>query len=183
MGSSWGEPGRRIDPEPFLRIGQLAGDERYEFGQLTDGLLLSDGKIAVSDILAHQVRVFDSKGSHVSTFGQEGEGPGEFRSVVGVWEYRGDSIAAFDQRLYRTSVFSRSSGRARTIRNAMDGNFVVFGLLRDGPFLLYNPGEARHLPAGQQWDSTDVVSMDLSGVTADTLIRLPLIERLIGPGV
>jgi hypothetical protein len=179
---TWGVSERRINPDPLVRIGQLEGDERYEFGQLTDGIFLSDGQIAVSDILAHQVRVFDSSGRHVNTFGREGEGPGAFRSVGHIWEYRGDSIAAFDQRLYRTNVFSRSSGRARTIGNPMEGNFVVFGLLSAGRFLLLNPGQPRYLPPGQQWDSTDVVSVDLSGGSVDTIIRLPLIERLIGPG-
>ena len=180
---TWGEDGRRIDPEPSLRIGQVEGEEPYEFGQLWDGVLLADGQMAVSDGQAREVRVFDSAGRHVNTLGQAGDGPGEFRNLGTVFEYRGDSIAAFDGRLYRTSVFSRSSGLARTVQNRVEGNFGVFGFLRHGPFLLFNPGQYRpELPQGLQWDSTDVVAMDLSGDSSKIVTRLPILERLIGPG-
>ena len=182
LSPTWGEDGRRIDPEPFLRIGEVEGEEPYQFGQLWGGVLLADGHIVASDGLAMELRVFDSTGRHVNTFGQAGAGPGEFRSLGFVSEYRGDSIAAFDRRLHRTSVFSRSSGLARTVQNQVEGNFVVFGFLRDGPFLLFNPGQFRpELQQGLHWDSTDVVAMDLSGRTSEVVIRLPVLERLIGP--
>ena len=119
----------------------------------------------------------------MNTYGGAGDGPGEFRSPVGVFEYRGDSLAAFDQRLRRTTIFDRSSGLSRTVQNQVEGNFVVFGLVEDGPFLLYNPGQYRpELLPGLQWDSTDVVAMNRADGSYEVVARLPVYQRLIGPG-
>lgn len=179
---TWGEAGRRIYPEPILRIGQVEGEEPYEFGRLTDGVLLTDGHIAVSDGLANQVRIFDSTGRHQSTLGQAGDGPGEFRRLSSVWEYGGDSIATFDYRLQRTSVFSRTSGLSRTVQNPLQANFTVLGFLRDGPFILVGGGSSRsEAPPGTRWDSTDVVALDLSGSSSEVIIRLPVRELYYGP--
>jgi hypothetical protein len=179
---AWGGAGTRIEPEPFLRIGQREGEEPYQFGFISGLVLLADGRIAVSDHLAKEGRVFDSTGRHMSTLGGEGEGPGEFRSLIGIWAYRSDSIAAFDQRLYRTTVLSLKTGQGRIVPNPVEGNFVVFGLLRNGPFLLFNPGQRRDLAPGLQWDSTDVVAMTLAGDSSEVVTRLAVLERMIGPG-
>jgi hypothetical protein len=50
-------------PEVFGRIGGLIGD--------------AQGRIFVIDVQASEVRVFDSAGGHLFTFGREGAGPGE----------------------------------------------------------------------------------------------------------
>ncbi len=178
---AWGDEGARIDPEPSLRIGR-EGEGPSQFGRLTGGVFLADGQIAVMDALAKEVRVFDSAGRHLRTFGGDGDGPGEFRRIAGLFRYPGDSLAAFDQGLYRTTIFSRSPGLLRSIPNQVEGNFVVFGLIGDGPFVLYNPGQYRpELPQGLQWDSTDIVAMDRSDGSSEVLIRLPVLERMIGP--
>lgn len=179
---AWSGAGRRIEPEPLLRIGQREGEEPYELGRISGLVLLARGRIAVSDHLANEIRVFDSAGRHVRTLGREGEGPGEFRSLIGIWAYRGDSIAAFDQRLYRTTVLSLETGLGRIVSNPVEGNFVVFGLLRNGPFLLFNPGQRRDLAPGLQWDSTDVVATTLAGDSSKVVTRLQVLERMIGPG-
>ena len=179
---TWGAAGRQIDPEPTLRIGQVEGEEAYEFGSLRDGALLTNGHIAVSDGLANQVRIFDSAGRHLSTLGKAGDGPGEFRGLSSIWEYRGDSIAAFDGRLQRTSVFSRSSGLFRTVQNPSRAGFAVLGLVRDGPFILVGRGLSRSESLqGTGWDSAEVVALDLSGSSSEVILRLPVNEVYYAP--
>lgn len=179
----WEGEGLRIDPAPFLRVGQRHGDPAYQFGSVRHALLLSDGHIAVTDVQAKQIRLFDAEGRHVKTFGGDGEGPGEFRIVIRAYEYSDDSLAAFDHRLRRVTVFSRSTGGARTLRTPTEENFQVFGLSRGGPFYLYNPGQFRpELQPGRQWDSTGIVAMNASDGSSQVVSRLPVIERLIGPG-
>lgn len=174
---AWGKDGRRIDPSPLLRIGRQDGTEAYQFGSVRHAQLLADGGVAVAAGLAKEIRIFDGAGEHVRTSGRAGDGPGEFQTLAGLWTYRGDSIAAFDQRLYRTTVLPVSSEPGRMLGNPFQGNFVVFGLLEDGPFLFYNPGERlRDPPEGLHWDSTDVMAMNLRGDSSWTVARLPARE-------
>jgi len=179
---AWGPNGRWIDPVPSLRIGQEA-EGPYQFGALWTGLLLEDGRVVVAEGLAQELRVFDSAGRHLKTLGGRGSGPGEFRSLVNVFDYGDDSIAAFDQRLYRTTVFSLSSGDSRALENPIPGNYQLFGVLEDGPFLLFNPGQYNpDLHQGLQWDSTDIVAMHRFDGSSEVIARLPVLERMIGPG-
>lgn len=179
---AWGEPGRRIEPEPFLRIGEADAEGPYQFGRLVDAALLSDGHIAVADIQAGEVRIFDDRGRHVTTLGRKGGGPGEFGLLNFVAEYPGDSIAAFDQRLDRTTIFPRAPGEPRTLLNPVQGNFMAFGLLGNGSILLYSPGEFRpgRLP-GLQWDSSDVVLVHAADGSSDVVARLPVREQVFLP--
>ena len=48
----------------------------------------------------------EGDGAHVWTSGQEGEGPGDFRSITGLYLLPGDSIGVFDTGLVRYSVMS-----------------------------------------------------------------------------
>lgn len=177
---AWGEAG--VEEEPLLRIGREE-EGPYQFGSIRFARFLDGGRIVVADGQANEVRVFDEEGTHLGTFGGSGEAPGEFGNIAALFDYRGDSLVVFDQRNYRTTVYSPSSGGFRTIRNEIPGNFVVFGRVPDGSFLLFNPGQFNpDLEPGLQWDSTDVVVMDPEGGASRTVARLPVFQRLIGPG-
>lgn len=62
-----------------LAIGQEDGDEPYTFGRISGVEMDAAGRIYVLDNQAAEVRVFDTAGRHVETFGQRGEGPGELQ--------------------------------------------------------------------------------------------------------
>ena len=64
-----------------------------------------DGRYYVPDTGDNRIVVFDGDGEYVFSFGREGEGPGEFRSLQGV-EIVNDRIITFDTRLSRSAVFS-----------------------------------------------------------------------------
>lgn len=74
-----GEPSRiptreaRID----LTIGAADGDGPEVFGRIGGLLELSDGRILVADMLAHEIRVFAPSGDFLFRFGREGQGPGD----------------------------------------------------------------------------------------------------------
>jgi hypothetical protein len=179
---SWGDEPLRIEPVPVLRIGD-GGAAPYQFGAIGGAALLPDGRIAVADRQASEVRVFDRDGAHVQTFGRPGEGPGEFRLMGDVRAVAGDSIAVFDQRLRRTVIFSLADGGSRAISNQVEGNYQLFGILGDGKFVLHNPGQGRRSYEGQglMWDSTDVVVMDPGDGGSRVVARLPSRQLLIGP--
>jgi len=60
-----------------LRIGTVAGEPEYQFGQLAFLDVSHDGRIFVTDAQAQEVRVYDSQGIHLATVGGPGGGPGE----------------------------------------------------------------------------------------------------------
>lgn len=169
---------RTIEPEPMLRIGGEEGP--YLFGALYRTVLMPDGGIAAAEGMSREVRLFDRAGNHVRTFGGAGSGPGEFQVVTGLFEHAGDSIAAYDQQARRATVFPIGGGVPRVVRTDDDQNLDLFGRLRDGSWLAYNPGQYRRgRPQGLQWDTTDIVAIDPADGSVRVIARLPGRERLI----
>lgn len=66
--------------ERDLSIGMVDGPPEYEFGRVQDVAVGKNGSIYVLDQQAAQIRVFDSEGSHLFSFGRAGRGPGELSS-------------------------------------------------------------------------------------------------------
>ena len=64
--------GWEIGPEPVVNIGSADGEDPYLFHRVWDMATLSDGRIAVADARAQEVRVFDTAGVHVATWGGRG---------------------------------------------------------------------------------------------------------------
>jgi hypothetical protein len=60
-----------------LRIGTVAGQPEYQFGQLTYLDVAEDGTIYVMDMQARAVRAYDAQGTYLRTVGRPGSGPGE----------------------------------------------------------------------------------------------------------
>jgi hypothetical protein len=80
---------------PELRIGVVEGDSAYQFHSISHAARLSDGRIIVIDG-GTEIRWFSPDGTHRSTLGRRGEGPGEFRSIQSVVITPDDSVIAHD---------------------------------------------------------------------------------------
>lgn len=177
---AWADATQRIEPQPELRIGREE-DGPYQFAFVPFATLLDDGRIVVAELTAQELRIFDDAGRHLRTLGGSGEGPGEFAGLAGAYAYRGDSIAAVDQRLRRTTIFPPADGAPRTITHAFEGNYTGFGLIADSLLLLYSPGGSYRpdLEPGLQWVHTDILAMSLADGSAQSIARLPDRERLV----
>ncbi len=104
-----------VGDAPSLRIGVLEGPEAEQFSLVRDSYRLPDGRIAVADMRAGEVRFFWPDGTHETTWGRSGEGPGEFRGPTRIVPWDGDSLAVWDDPLRRLSVFDASGSFARSI--------------------------------------------------------------------
>lgn len=104
-----------VGPTPRVNIGGLDGDEAYQLFRVRDAIRLDDGRIAVANSGSGEVRVFDSNGEHLSNWGGDGEGPGEFRNPWRVAQWPGDSVGVWDRRLRRVTVFDSGGSLGRTI--------------------------------------------------------------------
>jgi len=116
------------------RIGVTQGDPDYQFSEVNSALLLPGDTAVVADRAEETLRFFDPRGRLVRTVGGPGEGPGEFRALVGISLWK-DSIFAYDFLMARISVFDAAGSLRRTfsIRFDDDGPLQrVLGVIEPG---------------------------------------------------
>ena len=133
----------RIGPEPTVSIGERAGEEPYMLYFPTSFFRFPDGRIVVANRGTEEVRVFDSLGTHVATWGGEGDGPAEFETLGDVAPWVGDSILAWDFGDYGISIFDS------------DGNYVRSFFLQSGT----DPPRRGPRPVAARADGT-ILSID-----------------------
>jgi len=102
-----------IVAEEVFRIGVVEGGGPTSFGHIRSIAVLPDGRFAVADAQAEEVRLFGNGGQHLRTFGGEGEGPGELKGMQGVYVQEG-TLRVAEQGNARLSVFNPDSGLVRT---------------------------------------------------------------------
>lgn len=96
--------------EEELRVGDVEGGSVASFGMIRSIAVLSDGRLAVADRQAEEVRVFDGEGRHLRTFGGEGGGPGELKGMQGVFVDHQGMLRVAEQANARLSVFDPDTG-------------------------------------------------------------------------
>lgn len=101
--------------EPVLEIGVLEGDDELVFGALESVVRLPDGSIAVSDGGATRISIFTSDGDFVRSWGREGDGPGEFRSLSRIYPLGTDSLMAAERFSGRLTVFDLEGEMGRLV--------------------------------------------------------------------
>lgn len=103
----------RIEPTPIVEVGGADGVGPEMFSHIWGAARLPNGDIIVSDEPAQELRVFDSQGRHVRTFGRRGRGPGEFDQIRGI-VIRRDTIYAMDD-TQGTAVFTLDGTLVRQV--------------------------------------------------------------------
>ena len=127
----------RIGSEPAVSIGEVFGDEAYLLHQVSDAVILPDGRVVVANTGLNELRVYDAAGVHLATWGRKGEGPGEFLNLVGVDVWPGDSVVAWDSRNRAISVFDSGGtfGRSFVLESETNRPLEPRFAFSDGSFL------------------------------------------------
>lgn len=99
-----------------LSIGEAEGDENYMFGQSIAVNTDKDGKFYVSDLANHRIMKYDPKGMFLLSFGRDGQGPGEFRSLSVVRFDKKSNLYITDGINRRISFFNKKGEFLRQIR-------------------------------------------------------------------
>lgn len=130
--------------EETLRVG--AQDENAEkahlFGRISEIATDEAGNIYVAAGQAHEIRVFDGQGTHLDTFGESGEGPGEFRAITAMMVDSNGRLIVVDPYNSRITILdkdgtlqeSHTSPVARNVRQIEElpnGRFLLVGLSDD----------------------------------------------------
>ena len=112
-----GELAWTVSESSQVSIGVVDGDPDYQLYQVQDVLRLDDGRILVANAGSGEIRVYDAEGTYLASWGGRGEGPGEFAHTtsIGLWPGT-DSVAIWDLRLSRMSLFDRDGTFGRTER-------------------------------------------------------------------
>ncbi len=174
-----------IDPTPYLVIGVEEGDDAYQFERIVDALVSADGRILVADGDAHQLRVFDSTGKHVSTLGRVGAGPMEFnQGSSGFLFTNGRAIYSRDEGAMRVHVLAPDFTFRETRRFTLYPDTprpYLQGVAANGERIVQafaNGGAIRGAP-GQVFNTNyQLLRYDSAGAMLDTIIQLPMRPRL-----
>ena len=89
---------------PTAAIGEGANPE-IALSRVVAVAPLGQGRVAVGTTSPAEVLVFEADGTLVARLGQEGEGPGEFKSVASVVQVGADTVAVWDPYRRRVSVY------------------------------------------------------------------------------
>lgn len=113
--------------------------------------MLADGSIAVADVAASRILLFDGAGRLMRSLGRRGDGPGEMRRLGSLTVISGDTLVTFDPGLRRLSYWHPQGGFARSVN------------LADGGSLDSWPSEA------YAWRDTMIVVLQLSTTPLDSI--------------
>jgi hypothetical protein len=160
--------------EEELRIGSIAGELAYQFGQI--GLIAIDSRdrIFVLDVQAREVRVFSPEGTYEQTIGQPGSGPGELGAQLGaLYMGPGDTLLIPDlgnQRVNRYAPDGTSLGSFPL--RIEDGIPMSIVATRTG--VIAEQVRPLSLPDRPAADSLDfIIRLATDGSVLDTLMRFP----------
>lgn len=101
--------------EEDLSIGVVEGDENYMFGSHIVFNTDEDGNFYVTDFDNHRIQKYDPEGKYLLTFGREGQGPGEFRSLSVVRFDKDKNLYITDGSNRRISFFNSNGEFLRQI--------------------------------------------------------------------
>lgn len=180
-GALWSDgSGWRVDTTPNLSIGTFGGDPEYELFNVSGAVRFEDGTIGVVNTGSHEVRFYDAAGRYLRAIGREGEGPGEFRRPSRAFPLAGDSVAVWDSRLRRMSVFDGQGTFTRSFSLGGGGQSYSVGAVSGRTLLAMTSIRfGRDAPAGARRDSSLSVLFDLDGDSLSTLGRFPAVDRFI----
>lgn len=157
--------GWSVSPEPILQIGSMDGDEAYLFYRIWGAARLSDGRIAVVNNRAPDLRIFDAEGRHLRTFGRRGEGPEEFDSPVLAGTLPGDTLVIVDRLLRRLNLYHPDKGfiRGATVSPDFEGYLLTEGMFASGSIMIQRSVWTEILPNGFFRFPTQYFSVALDG--------------------
>lgn len=170
----WSEEERWTLSE-VLRIGTFEGEPEYQFGNISGFAPLSDGRIAITDDMAQNLRYFSPEGVHLRTVGQAGSGPREFGSAtLNVLVGPGDTLVVMDWANMHTQVFGPDGEWLDSWRFAPEGGKRISRWDTAPSGLMINVLTPLQTPDMSVSDTLDaVVVRDVRGRIQDTLAWMP----------
>ncbi|MEX1212572.1 MAG: 6-bladed beta-propeller [Balneolaceae bacterium] len=156
----------RTSEVPRLEFGDsftLSAPEDVYLQQISQIKSDSKGRIYISDGRGLQIHVFDAQGDYISSIGREGEGPGEFRSLMNIYVDSNDKLYAFDISQARSTIFVEENNHWEPEKIfAVDGQrYGIESADADGNLIL-RQGIPKSLEPGVDWFRHELATGHLS---------------------
>jgi hypothetical protein len=145
----WGED-KHLKLEEELIIGKEYGDEKEMFRYLRGIAFDAEDNLYVNDSYELVIKIYDNQGKFIKSFGREGGGPGEFKTIDDIHYCSYDNLLYIADRMnnriaqfstdgtflkaFKTSKFK---ARVEKISSFDDGNFVLTARRYGGNFADY----------------------------------------------
>lgn len=167
----------QIPDSPVVDIGgEAAGPAALQ--QVRAAIWDADGTLLVGDGASREFRRFDTAGRHLETWGRNGDGPGEFRSVPRIWPVFPDSVGVHDVVLRRITVLSRAGVPGTTVSlRTLPHAYTVQPLVGNRVLLGFLPIDSSRATSGPTTRSTLTIAVSgLDTLRLDTILVLPAFE-------
>ena len=96
----------QLSSAPLWSIGEEAAPSPKVFHDVRGALLIGDTLVVVADGSSHHLRIFDRDGGFVRSFGDYGDGPGEFRRIAWIGMCGGATVVVYDELRWRVTKWS-----------------------------------------------------------------------------
>jgi hypothetical protein len=160
-----------------LSIGVVNGPDEYTFGNITELAVAPDGSIYALDRSAFRIRVYDSAGRHVRSFGRQGQGPGDLASPAGLAVLPDGRVLVWDTQQRRMTVFAPSGESIATWPSGGDGaSGGTHGLVIDAMGVAYARLRTLARPPSQPRDAPEMRSAWLGFRTTDGAVVDSIVE-------
>jgi len=158
-----------------VRVGGADARGPKALASITDIELLTDPpRLAVADWGAQEIRLFEISGGYLESFGREGEGPGEYRSLQALGVLPSGELVGWDGSLRRITVHGKTEDLVvRLDLSEFKGRDPVFvGVLSDSSFVFQLPRNPMSY-LGENWrlvrDTVPLVRFGMDGEFVATL--------------
>lgn len=163
--------GIRLPGEPTLRVGW--GPDEYQFANVIDGVLLSDGSVVVADLMNREAVLFGPEGELLGALGMRGQGPGEVGSPNAVAALPDDSVLVQDDMNGRFTLF-HSGHPVRSFSDPTAGALRIIGVLRGKAVLR----TGRYHPQFRDpWLKGHLALLDVQTGVIDTLLAFDMVQN------
>jgi hypothetical protein len=186
QGPTWARGERwRLSRRPVVSLGDSENDERYQFAYVSSTYRFPDGRIAVVDNQAVEIKLYDPNGVYLHNLSRRGEGPGEVQQPGRIRGYRGDSILISDgpsRYLFfdTEGVFGRVFQAYKVLmvwpvedQLPASPGWSLKGGLSDGSFLIQYTQVVRTTGPGMRRGLVTIVRLSQDGTEVDTLAIQP----------
>lgn len=133
-----------------FRIGSLAGDPNYIFGEFIRFAVDDDGNVYVLDWREKTVRKYDRSGKFLVSFGGPGQGPGEFSFPEDIGYLPDGHLMVFEAESQKYTCFTKEGNVARTARfqklmyppymGFSNRNYIAMNAMRNANKTIYTFG-------------------------------------------